>query len=84
MRSTDKEITDDTLNRCFVCSIPRETFERHNIVFQDHIKRDHNMWQVKYFVSLFFFYNLRLIYMFYFILLINYFILLVCVLCNVP
>lgn len=46
MRATGKEITEDNNNRCFICSLPRETFERQNINFHEHIKRDHNMWQV--------------------------------------
>uniref|UniRef100_A0A7S3XT53 B30.2/SPRY domain-containing protein n=1 Tax=Heterosigma akashiwo TaxID=2829 RepID=A0A7S3XT53_HETAK len=44
MRQRQNEISDDMRNTCFICSLPREVFERHRIVFTNHLKRDHNMW----------------------------------------
>mmetsp|Transcript_3905 Transcript_3905/g.5035 ORF Transcript_3905/g.5035 Transcript_3905/m.5035 type:complete len:915 (-) Transcript_3905:321-3065(-) len=44
MRQSQNEIRDNTKNTCFICSLPREVFERHRIVFSKHLKRDHNMW----------------------------------------
>ena len=35
---------DDTKNRCFICNIDRENFEREGIDFDTHIRRYHNMW----------------------------------------
>ena len=44
---TRQEVTekdDDTRNRCFICNIDRENFEREGIDFDTHIRRYHNMW----------------------------------------
>jgi len=44
MRQSKNEIEENTRNVCFICSLPREVFERHRIVFTNHLKRDHNLW----------------------------------------
>eukprot|EP00164_Ancoracysta_twista_P006354 GFYU01008836.1.p1 GENE.GFYU01008836.1~~GFYU01008836.1.p1 ORF type:complete len:724 (+),score=269.99 GFYU01008836.1:307-2172(+) len=39
------EREDETLNKCFICNIERETFDRYiTNGFQEHVKEDHNMW----------------------------------------
>jgi len=38
-------IENDIKNRCFMCSITRETFEINNLSFEHHIAEEHNMWQ---------------------------------------
>eukprot|EP00743_Colponemidia_sp_Colp-15_P008508 GILK01009255.1.p1 GENE.GILK01009255.1~~GILK01009255.1.p1 ORF type:complete len:1334 (-),score=217.51 GILK01009255.1:107-3976(-) len=50
LRGNSNERIEDTLNRCFICHHPRELFERHNISFEKHIKRDHMMWNYVYFI----------------------------------
>lgn len=50
MRENNDFIQNDTKNRCFVCNMPRELFERHHINFMTHVKRDHNMWKYTYYI----------------------------------
>jgi len=37
-------IEDDIMNKCFICSLNREVFERARLKFRDHINIDHNKW----------------------------------------
>lgn len=41
-------------NRCFICSLPRTTFDNVTNGFIDHKLKEHNMWNYLYFV-----YNVR-------------------------
>jgi len=49
MRQVNNDIEADMKNMCFICSQPRDLFERHGVVFQSHIKQDHNMWAYLYY-----------------------------------
>jgi len=44
MRAAKNDIEQDINNVCFICSLPREAFERHQIVFEEHLNSDHNVW----------------------------------------
>lgn len=44
MRDEAEFLRQDTLDKCFICSIPREEFEQAGIDFLVHIKEEHNMW----------------------------------------
>jgi hypothetical protein len=44
LRSERNFIEDDIANRCFICSIGREIFERNRIKFRDHVEVDHFVW----------------------------------------
>jgi hypothetical protein len=39
---SEKEL-EDVANRCFICSIQKEEFEKKNISFENHIKNQHNI-----------------------------------------
>lgn len=49
LRTQSEEVNDDTKNRCFICNIDREEFDRSNIDFETHIKQYHNMWHYVWF-----------------------------------
>jgi hypothetical protein len=44
LRSERNFIEDDIANRCFICSLGREIFERNRIKFRDHVEVDHFTW----------------------------------------
>ena len=44
LRTERNAIEDDIMNKCFVCSLNREVFERARLKFRDHINIDHNKW----------------------------------------
>jgi hypothetical protein len=44
LRMERNAIEDDIMNKCFVCSLNREVFERARLKFQDHINIEHNKW----------------------------------------
>lgn len=50
LRTEQEEIDEDTKNRCFICNIDREEFDRLNIDFDSHIKQYHNMWHYVWFL----------------------------------
>jgi hypothetical protein len=49
MRAERNEISDDQNNNCFICSLPREVFERHRVQFSDHVENHHNPWFYLYY-----------------------------------
>ena len=49
MRQANKDIEQDKKNICFICSKPRELFERYQQDFSSHIQRDHHMWAYMYY-----------------------------------
>ena len=42
MGAQDK--SEDMMSKCFICNIERGEFDRGAEGFENHIKRDHNMW----------------------------------------
>ncbi len=50
LRTANEQIHHDTKNRCFICNIEREEFDRLNIDFELHIKQFHNMWHYVWFI----------------------------------
>ena len=41
---------EDTRNVCYMCGLDRELFERNNIDFEEHIKKDHYKWNYIYYI----------------------------------
>lgn len=37
-------------NKCFICNIHRDDFEKYNVSFDNHIKYEHNLWNYVYFI----------------------------------
>jgi hypothetical protein len=53
LRAEKNERAANTTAFCFICSIPRQIFDRNSDVpdgFKNHIKHDHNMWSYLYFI----------------------------------
>lgn len=44
LRDTRNEVQEDMDGLCFICSLPREIFERNRVKFSDHTEQDHNAW----------------------------------------
>lgn len=44
LRDTRNEVQEDMDGLCFICSLPREIFERNRVKFSDHTEQDHNPW----------------------------------------
>ena len=45
MRANSQTIENDIYERCFICNIDRDDFEKLGLDFNKHIKKEHNMWQ---------------------------------------
>ena len=43
-------LDEDTRNKCFICNIQRENFERAGLNFEQHILYDHNLYSYIWFV----------------------------------
>ena len=43
-------IDEDRKNKCFICGIDRDTFEKNVVQFDNHVKYDHNLWNYVYFL----------------------------------
>ncbi|XP_019863943.1 PREDICTED: inositol 1,4,5-trisphosphate receptor type 3-like [Amphimedon queenslandica] len=50
MREERDKVTDDNKNRCLVCSIMKDDFERKGQSFDKHINEDHNVWNYIHFI----------------------------------
>ena len=51
MRDARENIEEDTRTRCFICNIDNNKFDRRvEGGFDEHIKRQHNMWEYLYFM----------------------------------
>jgi inositol 1,4,5-triphosphate receptor type 3 len=53
LRSKKEERLSDTAEVCFICGIDKQVFDRASDKpngFQEHIKKDHNMWAYYYFI----------------------------------
>merc|ERR1719203_23763 len=49
----EKQEKEETLkNSCFICGLERKEFDNKNVTFEDHIRREHNMWHYLYFIVL--------------------------------
>lgn len=44
LRQERNAIDDDVKNKCFICSLKREVFERNRLKFRDHIEKQHYVW----------------------------------------
>lgn len=45
-----KELEEDIKNKCYICNIERHEFDRYGSGFENHIQKDHNLWQYLYFL----------------------------------
>lgn len=53
LREKKEARLDDTVNKCFICGIEKQIFDRASdgtAGFRDHITSDHNMWNYLYFI----------------------------------
>ncbi|KAI9331724.1 hypothetical protein BDR26DRAFT_869940, partial [Obelidium mucronatum] len=50
LREERKDISDDLRTQCFVCSINASEFQRHSSGFENHIKKEHNVWHYLFFL----------------------------------
>jgi len=50
LRDNRQKIINDTVNRCFICNLNRNTLDRHGGGFKSHIDFDHNMWQYVFYM----------------------------------
>ncbi len=48
LRQRNLFVTNDTLNRCFICHQSREIFERHELDMDKHTREDHNMYVIAF------------------------------------
>jgi len=48
IREESEKKANDEENRCFICSIDKAEFEKRNISFDTHIRKEHN---VKYYIN---------------------------------
>ena len=44
LRDDKKNRKDDTENRCFICNIDRQVFDKDGVGFEHHIRNDHYLW----------------------------------------
>ena len=49
MREEKESVLEDIGDKCFICSIPRDSFDQVGINFKTHIKEEHNMWHYAWF-----------------------------------
>lgn len=50
LRDKRKEIENDRTNICFICNLERYLFDKYSDGFENHTKRDHNLWNYLYFL----------------------------------
>ena len=50
MRDKKYQIDYDKNNVCFICSLDRYLFDKNADGFENHIRRDHNVWSYLYFM----------------------------------
>ena len=50
LRAEKNEAEENRRNTCFICGLNRSEFEHKAVTFDEHIKRDHNLWNYLYFV----------------------------------
>ncbi|KAJ3028703.1 UNVERIFIED_CONTAM: hypothetical protein HDU68_001052 [Siphonaria sp. JEL0065] len=50
LREERKDISDDLRTQCYVCSINASEFQRHSNGFENHIKKEHNIWHYLFFL----------------------------------
>eukprot|EP00357_Protocruzia_adherens_P036664 CAMPEP_0115021828 /NCGR_PEP_ID=MMETSP0216-20121206/31140_1 /TAXON_ID=223996 /ORGANISM="Protocruzia adherens, Strain Boccale" /LENGTH=264 /DNA_ID=CAMNT_0002394301 /DNA_START=71 /DNA_END=865 /DNA_ORIENTATION=- len=49
LRARQEEVEDDVTSKCFICSLPRSTFEMKGMKFKDHYRFDHYLWEYVWF-----------------------------------
>ena len=50
LRAEKNEAEENRRNTCFICGLNRSEFEHKAVTFEEHISRDHNLWNYLYFV----------------------------------
>jgi hypothetical protein len=51
LRAEKEDKQRDMISNCFICSLPRDLFDRHAKGFEHHIHHDHNLWAYLYFMT---------------------------------
>ena len=51
LKDAMNERLEDTRNTCYICGLDRELFERNNIDFDVHVKKDHYLWNYIYYIA---------------------------------
>jgi hypothetical protein len=49
MRQENEDIQKDIMSTCFICSIPKDDFEKNGLNFRKHVREEHNMWKYLWF-----------------------------------
>ena len=44
LRDHQNAMNEDMRNKCFICSLERQTFDRYSDGFEPHVAHDHNAW----------------------------------------
>merc|ERR1719319_1091392 len=52
LRSEKHQTEEIKKNSCFICGLERKAFDNKNVTFEDHIKKEHNMWNYLWFIVL--------------------------------
>lgn len=53
LRNHSLKVNDDKMNKCFICGVKREQYEKSGNKFDDHVIAEHNMWTyVEYMIGL--------------------------------
>jgi len=52
LRSEKHQTEEIKKNSCFICGLERKAFDNKTVTFEDHIKKEHNMWNYLWFIVL--------------------------------
>jgi len=52
LRSEKHQKEEIKKNTCFICGLERKEFDNKNVTFEDHVKKEHNMWNYLWFIVL--------------------------------
>jgi inositol 1,4,5-triphosphate receptor type 1 len=52
LRSEKQQKEEILKNTCFICGLDRSAFDNRVTSFEDHVKKEHNMWHYLYFIVL--------------------------------
>jgi len=52
LRSEKHNTEEIKKNTCFICGLERKDFDNKNVTFEDHVNKEHNMWNYLWFIVL--------------------------------
>jgi hypothetical protein len=50
LRDDKNQMYEDMKNKCFICGIDRPTFDKEADGFENHIERDHQLWNYLFYI----------------------------------